>query len=128
LVLDSLSGVDRCRQIVEAFTAAGGAGPIVLIRRVWIGDVPTGATAAQGEQLDRYRGYAAASAQQHWSSDQIVGHDVVAVAHALAEQVRKVGATSLNLRIHSPGISTSMIKTQIEALGPVVDRLRPMVA
>jgi len=52
LVFDSLSTPARCRALVDAYRAAGGTRPCVLIRRAWVGERSrwngVGCTAASG--------------------------------------------------------------------------------
>ena len=40
-----------------------------MVRRVWLGAPPRDRL---DEQLERYRGYAAASAQAHWTGDEVM--------------------------------------------------------
>ena len=56
LLFDSLSKPDRCRALSDAYRAAGGTGPCILIRRAWVGEPPRADVDAQ---VDVYRGYAA---------------------------------------------------------------------
>ncbi len=115
IIFDSLSTTARCRELSDAYRAAGGTGPVVLIRRVWVGEPPRERVA---EQLDVYRSYAAAGAQQHWDGDQLVGEtDAGAVAQGVAAAMREAGADSVNLRIHVPGVAPAAAREQIGRLG-----------
>ena len=48
ILLEGMSGVDRLARVCEAFDSAGGTGSKVLIRRVWLGDVPAGLVRSSG--------------------------------------------------------------------------------
>jgi alkanesulfonate monooxygenase SsuD/methylene tetrahydromethanopterin reductase-like flavin-dependent oxidoreductase (luciferase family) len=122
ILFDSLSTPERCRELVDAYRAAAGAGPCVVIRRAWVGE-PPGERVAQ--QLDVYRSYAAPGAQAHWEGEQLVGApDAAAVAEGLADAARRAGADAVNVRVHVPGVSPSAAREQIELLGAAVAPLR----
>jgi alkanesulfonate monooxygenase SsuD/methylene tetrahydromethanopterin reductase-like flavin-dependent oxidoreductase (luciferase family) len=54
ILYDSLQTAAVGRRLSDAFDDAGGGGAKVLIRRVWIGDAPTDAMAAQLAHYHRY--------------------------------------------------------------------------
>jgi alkanesulfonate monooxygenase SsuD/methylene tetrahydromethanopterin reductase-like flavin-dependent oxidoreductase (luciferase family) len=123
VVFDSLSGVERCRQLSNAYREAGGPGPVVMIRRVLMGARPS---ERHARQLARYRGYAEPSAQAHWTGDQLVnGDDPGWVAEQLAGAALAGGAQALNLRVHVPGLTPGEVMAQIQALADVVEAVRP---
>lgn len=115
----------RLRELTRRYQEAGGVGPRVLIRRVWIGPPPR---EAFERQLDVYRGYSAEAALRHWRGTGFLCHDDPdALAAELADIARKVGATCLNLRIHVPGVAPEAAREQIEVLGrEVLPRLRAL--
>jgi alkanesulfonate monooxygenase SsuD/methylene tetrahydromethanopterin reductase-like flavin-dependent oxidoreductase (luciferase family) len=115
LVFDSLSTPARCRELVDAYRAAGGTGSCVLIRRAWIGDPPEQLTA---KQVDTYRGYAPEGAAANWGANELVGaHDPAEVAAGLVAAAQVAGADALNLRVHVAGITPADARAQIERLG-----------
>ncbi len=119
ILLDSLSGLDRARALIDAYHQGGGTQPATLIRRVWIGPPPE---AELDRQVDRYRTYAAAGAQSHWVGDQLIAApEVATVAQGLARATQGCGATALNLRVHAPGIGPDQVRAQIDLLGQVLD-------
>jgi alkanesulfonate monooxygenase SsuD/methylene tetrahydromethanopterin reductase-like flavin-dependent oxidoreductase (luciferase family) len=123
VLFDSLSGVDRCRRLAEAYREAGGPGAVVMIRRVWMGSPPSGRHA---RQVAVYRGYAEPSAQAHWTGDQLVNaDDPLSMAEQLAETASAGGADALNLRVHVPGMTPGEVAAQIGALADVLAALRP---
>lgn len=123
LLFDSLSTPERCRELTDAYRAAGGTGPCILIRRAWVGEPPREQVE---QQVDVYRSYAKEGAQQHWKGEQLAGAtDPADVAGTLADAARRAGADALNLRVHVPGVSPEAAREQIIRLGDeVLDPLR----
>ena len=118
VVYDGASTAERVRSLADAYREAGGTGPQVLIRRVWLGDPPR---AAFARQQDLYRSYSPAAAQQHWRDDGFLCHDdPAALAAELVATVAAAGADVLNLRIHVPGVSAAMARDQVRRLGTEV--------
>ncbi len=112
ILCEGMSGVERLRTICDAYDAAAGSGPKVLIRRAWIG-------APHAELVSRqravYEGYARTSVTD--SDDQTasaVGPDEL--ARRLHSTWRASGADALNLRVHLPGVTPSEARHQITGL------------
>ena len=126
LLFDSLVTTGRCRELVAAYRAAGGAAPVVLVRRCWLGGPPR---AAFERQVDVYRSYAG-GAPEHWGRDELAqSPDADVVAQRLVEAARAAGADALNLRVHVPGVDPAQAREQIEQLGTaVVPRVRAALA
>ena len=115
VLFDSLSSPARCRELTDAYRAAGGTATCVLVRRAWLGAPPR---ARLDEQLDRYRSYASGAAQSHWTADELAtSHDPGELASMLADTLAGAGADALNLRIHVPGVDPDAAREQIVALG-----------
>ena len=127
ILLDSLATTERCRQVTDAYHQAGGTGPCILIRRAWLGHPPRDRL---DRQVDVYRGFASASAQSHWSTDQLVsGTDADAVADQLVATAHEADADALNLRVQVPGVAPDQAREQIVRLGDeVLPRLRQRLA
>ncbi len=126
LLFDSLSTVERCRRLTDAYREAGGTHSSILVRRVWVGPRPV---SLQEKQVDVYRGYAAAQAQTHWADDAVLsGSDPAELAGLVAETVRATGCDALNIRLHVPGVTPEEIREQIAALGEVVPEVRRLLA
>jgi alkanesulfonate monooxygenase SsuD/methylene tetrahydromethanopterin reductase-like flavin-dependent oxidoreductase (luciferase family) len=124
IVGDSLSTVDRMASLIDLYGRAGGAGPRVFIRRVWIGEHPGGQAA---EQLAEYRAAAPPGRRSNWGDEDqsIMGATAVEVAEQLAAGLARVGPVALNLRVHATGISARDVEDQIRRLGAgVLPRLR----
>jgi alkanesulfonate monooxygenase SsuD/methylene tetrahydromethanopterin reductase-like flavin-dependent oxidoreductase (luciferase family) len=114
LLFDSLSTADRCRTLSDAYRAAGGSGPCILIRRAWIGEPPR---ADMDAQVDVYRSYAQGGAQQHWGGDEQIAGTPAEVAAGLVAVLGRAGADALNVRVHFPGVPPDVIREQVERLG-----------
>ena len=115
VIYDGASVHERLRRLSDVHRDAGGSGPRVLLRRVWLGEPPADLFEAQ---FDVYRSYTPAERQAHWEgSGWIVGDDPAALAAQLVEAVDATASTCLNLRIHAPGLDPDLAEEQIEALG-----------
>jgi alkanesulfonate monooxygenase SsuD/methylene tetrahydromethanopterin reductase-like flavin-dependent oxidoreductase (luciferase family) len=115
VLFDSLSSPGRCRALTDAYRAADGTGPCVMVRRLWLGAPPRDRLDAQ---LERYRGYAPASAQAHWTGDEVLhASEPAELAALVARTVADAGADALNVRVHAPGIPAEAVREQIVALG-----------
>jgi alkanesulfonate monooxygenase SsuD/methylene tetrahydromethanopterin reductase-like flavin-dependent oxidoreductase (luciferase family) len=121
LLIDSLTAAGRCRELVDIYRDSGGTAPVVLIRRVRLG---RGSDDRHEQQVDVYRGYAAASAQSHWGENQLVTGTPEQVAKQLTAALSDAGADALNVRVHAPRISPAEVDEQIDALADVVAALR----
>jgi alkanesulfonate monooxygenase SsuD/methylene tetrahydromethanopterin reductase-like flavin-dependent oxidoreductase (luciferase family) len=117
LLFDSLTDLGRCRELIDAYRDAGGAQPVVLIRRVWVGTAPT---ARHHDQIGVYASYSSTGAQTHWDSAAMITGGTQAIAEQLNAALDATGAEALNLRIHAPGIDVATIDDQLDALRDVV--------
>lgn len=118
IVYDGASALDRLRTLSDAYDQAGGDGPKVLIRRVWLGAPPR---EAFDRQADVYRSYSPAAAQTHWRGHGFVTHDDGAsLAAELRDALAAAGADTLNLRVHVPGVTPEQAREQIARLGAEV--------
>jgi alkanesulfonate monooxygenase SsuD/methylene tetrahydromethanopterin reductase-like flavin-dependent oxidoreductase (luciferase family) len=115
ILFDSLSTPERCRELSDAYRAAGGTGPCILIRRAWVGEPPREGVA---RQLDVYRSYAPQASQTHWEGEQLVtSASTRDVAAGLADAAHQAGTDALNIRIHVPGVTPDAAREQIVRLG-----------
>ncbi len=118
IILDSMAGSDRTRRLVDAYRGAGGAGPRIVVRRVWVGE-PPGARVA--DQMALYRSYAASSAVSRWGADELVtSADPGDIAERLSGFCRTTGCDVLNVRVHMVGLEPEQAREQIGALADVV--------
>ena len=112
VLYDSLQTADVSKRLSDAYDAAGGTGPKILIRRVWIGDPPTAEMAAQ---MDHYRSYAPDRAVANWGTgDQLVhGADPEEAADRLADVLAASNCDTVNVRVHVKGLTAAQVRAQI---------------
>lgn len=123
ILLDSLTGAERCRQLTDTYRRSGGSGSVVLVRRTWVGEPPR---SRFERQVEVYRSFAPASSQTGWEQDQMIAErEGDLVTQRLADVAARTGADCLNLRVHVPGIAPGEVREQIVKLGEeVLPRLR----
>jgi alkanesulfonate monooxygenase SsuD/methylene tetrahydromethanopterin reductase-like flavin-dependent oxidoreductase (luciferase family) len=123
ILLHSLATPAHCRVLADAHRSAGGTGPVILIRRAWLGAAPREQVDAQ---IDVYRSYTPRPAQAHWGSDELANRaEPDAVASDLVDAVTAAGADALNVRVHVPGVTVETAREQIARMGDeVVPRVR----
>lgn len=126
LLFDSMSSLDRCRQLVYVYREAGGTGPAIIVRRVWAGPPPV---RRQARQVEVYRGYAAPAASAHWVDDALItDDDPLALAERVAAAVTAAGCDTVNIRLHVPGITPAEVRGQLAALAGFAPELRRRLA
>jgi alkanesulfonate monooxygenase SsuD/methylene tetrahydromethanopterin reductase-like flavin-dependent oxidoreductase (luciferase family) len=116
ILMEGMSAPSRLARLTEAYAEAGGTGPRVLIRRVWLGRMSS-------ELVDRqravYEGFAQRAAG--FGDDQTIAADEPAVlAEQIAQTATDVGADALNLRVQLPGVRPEEVRGQIVAIGDSV--------
>lgn len=121
LLFDSLTTVQRCRELADVYRDCGGGGPVVLIRRV-----AAGASSGERDEQQRefYEGYASPAAITHWGAQEQAAGDARAIAESLTAQARAVGADCLNLRVHAAGMTVAQVRDEIAAVAAVLPLLR----
>ena len=124
LLYAGVSAHDHCREMTDAYRAAGGTGPIILVRRVAVGE---GDTVSHGKQVDLYRSYTSQASQARWTANQLTDGAPAAIAESLKADMAATGADSLNLRVHVPGVSPEAALGHIGGLEAVLIRLRARV-
>ena len=116
ILMEGMSAPPRLARLTEAFTQAGGTGSTVLIRRVWLGRLPSGLMARQRAVYESYAGRRSA-----FGEDQtLVADDPAELAARIATAGQEVGADALNLRIQLPGMAPEEVREQIAAIGTTV--------
>jgi alkanesulfonate monooxygenase SsuD/methylene tetrahydromethanopterin reductase-like flavin-dependent oxidoreductase (luciferase family) len=126
ILIDSLQTVEHARELTDAYGEAGGHGPRILIRRLWVGPPPTGNMAAQ---MERYRGYAPARAVAGWGDDDALldGADGAEVAERLDDTMRRSGCDTVNIRVFLAGLSPAQVAEQVDEHGATtLPRLRQL--
>ncbi|MDW3217564.1 MAG: LLM class flavin-dependent oxidoreductase [Acidimicrobiales bacterium] len=113
ILYDSLQTAEVTRRLSDVFVEAGGTGPRIAIRRVWIGDPPNDEMAAQ---MAHYRSYAPESAMKNWDGDQLIAAPTGAeVAERLADFLDAAGCDTVNVRIHVKDLTPAQVDEQLEA-------------
>jgi alkanesulfonate monooxygenase SsuD/methylene tetrahydromethanopterin reductase-like flavin-dependent oxidoreductase (luciferase family) len=116
----------HCREMTDAYRAAGGAGPIVLVRRVSV----VGASGERGgkerhaRQVDLYKSYTTEASQSKWAQNQLTEGTPDEIAASLIADMKETGAESLNLRVHVPDVSPDEALANIAGLEQVLKKLR----
>jgi len=126
LLMDSMSADDALATVVAAWTGAGGAGPVLLNRRVWVGEPPL---ELFSRQLAGYRKKAeVGSWMQAASTDALVSGAPEQIAERLAASIEASNATALGLRVHVNGLAPAAAEEQIRLVGDrVLPLLRPLL-
>jgi alkanesulfonate monooxygenase SsuD/methylene tetrahydromethanopterin reductase-like flavin-dependent oxidoreductase (luciferase family) len=115
ILLDSLTTTARARELTDAYRAAGGTEPCILIRRAWVGEPWREQVDAQ---VDVYRSYAGAAAVEHWGDDELQARlEPGAVSAALLDALGESGCDALNIRVHVPGVPAEAVREQIVRIG-----------
>ena len=116
ILMEGMSAPPRLARLTRAFVEAGGTGPKVLIRRVWLGRVPTGLVARQRAAYESYAGLVTS-----FGEDQTIASDDPAeLAERIAATSAEVGADALNLRVQLPGMEPEKVREQIASVGHLV--------
>lgn len=112
VLYDSLQSVELSRRLSDAYGGAGGTGAKILIRRVWIGEPPREAMAAQ---MDRYRAAATPQTIAGWrDADELIsGDDGEQAATRLVRALRSSGCNAVNVRVHLRGLTAEHINDQV---------------
>ena len=116
VLYDSLQTPEVSRRLSEVFREAGGTGPTVLIRRVWIGEPPQASIDAQ---MAHYRSYAPDQAVANWGETDgtVVAATPAEAGERLAEIVTASGCDTVNVRVQVAGLEASDVGRQIAAHG-----------
>ncbi|MDB5393741.1 MAG: class flavin-dependent oxidoreductase [Rhodospirillales bacterium] len=116
----------HCREMADTYRAAGGTGPIVLVRRVSVVGA-SGEGGGQGrhaKQVDLYRSYTSEASQSKWATNQLTEGTPDQIAKSLITDMKETGAESLNLRVHVPGVTPDEALGHIAGLEWVLKKLR----
>ncbi len=114
ILMEGMSAPERVLRLTEAFAAAGGTGPTVLIRRVWLGAVRSDLVQRQRAVYDSY-----SPATASLGDDQTVASgDPAEIADRLLAIVAETGVDALDLRVQLPGMAPGEVRAQIDGSVP----------
>jgi alkanesulfonate monooxygenase SsuD/methylene tetrahydromethanopterin reductase-like flavin-dependent oxidoreductase (luciferase family) len=123
VIIGAFNPVAKARRLFEAYAEAGGTGPRMLIRRVWLGTV---APSIMDELAGPYRQAGASYLPDDPDAELVVADpDPVALAQRLAAAMTGSAASALSVRFSLPGFSPEATFEQITRIGhEVLPRLR----
>ncbi|MAT03880.1 MAG: hypothetical protein CL424_02395 [Acidimicrobiaceae bacterium] len=125
LLMDSMARPDDLARVVADFEQAGGTGPRVVGRRVWVGDPPVHLFEAQ---LAAYRAKAeGGSWMQSVTTDALISGTPEAIVAQLTTVAEAAKAAAFALRVHLPGLDPDLADEQIQLVGGVVPALRAVL-
>ncbi len=127
ILYDSLQTAEVTARLSEIYTEAGGTGPRIAIRRVWIGEPPNDEMAAQ---MAHYRSYAPESAMKNWDGDQLIAAPTpAAAADRLGDFLDAAKCDTVNVRIHVKDLLPAQVDEQLARHGgEFLDTLRARLA
>src|SRR4051794_23560960 len=113
----SLLSGEQEAALSKAYRDAGGTGPRVLIRHVWLGDPPRDAIAAK---VGEYRTNSAGTGRTFAADEVIASSDANEIAERVVVAMREGDKTCVNIRVHVPGVEPAQARQQIAAVGASV--------
>lgn len=118
LLMDSMAADDALTRVSSWYRDAGGDGPCVLGRRIWVGEPPLHLFEAQ---LAAYRGKAdVGSWMQSVTAEALIRGPADVVIDGVLRAVSAARATVLVLRVHLPGLDPELADEQIRRVGEEV--------
>jgi alkanesulfonate monooxygenase SsuD/methylene tetrahydromethanopterin reductase-like flavin-dependent oxidoreductase (luciferase family) len=119
VVLESHHGEAYVRRFVDAYRSAGGNGPCVLNRRVWVGEAPRELQAAQ---VALYKSTVPSYDRRGWlpPEQMILSGAPSDIAGQLNDILLHTGATAVTLRVHVNGVEPALVHEQVSAVGEQV--------
>jgi alkanesulfonate monooxygenase SsuD/methylene tetrahydromethanopterin reductase-like flavin-dependent oxidoreductase (luciferase family) len=119
VIIGSYTDVDASRALFDAYNAAGGIGPRVLPRRVWVGE-PGRRLEALAEMYFKMGAERTNSVYISENVNFIASTNPAEIADELARYYFGTGATALSLRFFHPGVTPEQIREQIQIFGSQV--------
>jgi hypothetical protein len=113
IIGSSLLAAADVRALADDYRAAGGAGPHVVILRVWLGDPPRELVE---RQLAEYRHASARLLPSPSTNGLIGGTDPVEIAERVTAVLETACGDALNVRVHVAGLDPAQAREQIAAV------------
>jgi alkanesulfonate monooxygenase SsuD/methylene tetrahydromethanopterin reductase-like flavin-dependent oxidoreductase (luciferase family) len=110
---------DRLQGLIETYREAGGSGPVVKIRTLWMGEPPPGAL----EERDRiYREAAAKSGARHANgfAEPFAHGSDERIHDEIARDFEALDIDGINVRFYLKGVDHPAVVDQIERFGGAV--------
>src|SRR5262249_1881756 len=117
IIGSSLLSTEEEAELSSTYIEAGGTGPRMAIRHVWIGEPPRDAIAAK---VGEYRASSAGTGRSFAGDELITSSDPAQVAARVVAAVLDSGKTCVNIRVHVPGVAPAQAREQIVAVGEQV--------
>lgn len=118
LLADSMASPAALARVAAMYEEAGGAGPRLLGRRIWVGEAPMHLFEAQ---LAGYRSKAGDGSFIHTvTTDALLHGTAEQVVEQVLDAATAFGATALALRIHLTGLDPDVADDQIRRVGEEV--------
>jgi alkanesulfonate monooxygenase SsuD/methylene tetrahydromethanopterin reductase-like flavin-dependent oxidoreductase (luciferase family) len=115
ILMEGMSTSSELAGLTRAFAEAGGTGSRVLIRRVWLGRLPSRLVERQRAVYESYAGSGS------FGEDQTIASEEPAeLAERIAAAITEVGADALNLRVQLPGMAPEEVREQVIRIGTTV--------
>ena len=128
IMYDSIQPNEHSRKLSDLYTATGGSAAKILIRRVWIGDMPEENVKAQ---MAAFMAVAPDRAKKNWTgeSQTCVAPTGEEAAELLAQTMIESGTNTANVRIYVKGLEPAQVRAQLERHGSeFIPRFRKLMA
>ncbi len=118
ILLEGISPPHQLAEYCDAYAGAGGDGPRIMIRRVWLGQ-PSYDVIERQRQV--YSTMGGSLEGRSMPQDQTISStDPVEIAERLIDAMTMSHCDSINIRIHLPGMTPDTLRSQIRGISEQV--------